>query len=73
MKDDRFKVSGELFRSILSQMDLLSRHELMEIQAERREIKPDLCSLAFYHIMLALEDLARAELVNRDLMGNSED
>ncbi|MEQ9619841.1 MAG: hypothetical protein RIG61_11810 [Deltaproteobacteria bacterium] len=73
MKEDRFKVSSELFRRVLTHIDLLSRDELMEIQAERREVKPDLCSPAFYHMILALEDLARAELVNRDLMGDSED
>ena len=73
MKEDRFKVSGELFRRVLTHMDLLSRDELMEIQAERREIKPDLCLPAFYHMIIALEDLARVELINRDLIGGSED
>lgn len=71
MADGRFKVSGELFRSILARMDSLSRAELMEIRAERMEISPERCSPAFYHVVLALEDIASAELINRDLMGGS--
>ncbi len=71
MSENRLKVSGALFREILTHMDSLSREELMGLQTERREIKPDLCSPAFYHVILALEELAKVELVNRDLMGNS--
>lgn len=72
MNEERFRVSGELFRRILTHMDSLSRDELLELQAERREVRPELCSPAFYHVILALEDLAKVELVNRDLIGRSE-
>ncbi len=69
MSDERYKVSGELFKRILTHMDSLSRKQLMELQAEGRGVEPDICSPAFYHVVLALEDLAKVELVNRDLMG----
>ena len=51
-------------------MDELSRAELMEIIAERSELTRDVCSPTFYHVVLALEDIASAELINRDLMGS---
>lgn len=51
-------------------MDELSRAELMEIMAERSELPPDRCSPAFYYVVLALEDIASAGLINRDLMGS---
>ncbi len=34
MIEDRFKVSGKLFKKILTHMDSLSRTQLMELQAE---------------------------------------
>jgi|GEM_PF-1513802 len=70
MSEVRFRVSGELFKRILTQMDTLSRKQLMELQDEGRGVEPELCSPAFYHVVLALEDLAKVELVNRDLMGD---
>jgi len=70
MREARFKVSGELFKTILTQMDSLSRKQLLELQAEGKGVELDVCSPAFYHVVLALEDLAKVELVNRDLMGN---
>jgi len=70
MREARFKVSGELFKTILTQMDSLSRKQLLELQAEGKGVEPEVCSPAFYHVVLALEDLAKVELVNRDLMGN---
>ncbi len=70
MSEGRFKVSGELFKGILTQMDTLSRRQLMQLQDEGRGVEPELCSPAFYHVVLALEDLAKVELVNRDLMGD---
>jgi len=68
MTSDRFRVSGDLFKKILTHMDSLSRKQLMELQLESKEIEPDSCSPAYYHVMRALEDLAKVELVNRDLM-----
>lgn len=49
-------------------MDTLSRKQLMQLQEEGKGVVPELCSPAFYHVVLALEDLAKVELVNRDLM-----
>ena len=72
MCEERFKVSGELFKRILTHVDTLSRKELIELKDEGRDLEPDLCSPAFYHMVLALEDLAKVELVNRDLMGDLE-
>ena len=71
MIEDRFRVSGVLFKKILTHMDSLSRTELMELQAESTEATPGDCSPALYHVILALKDLAKVELVNRDLMDNS--
>lgn len=68
MNQEKFKVSGRLFRSILTQMDSLSREDLITLQTEGAELNPDLCSRAFYHAVQALRDLARVELVNRDLI-----
>ena len=34
MYQEKFKVSGRLFRSILTQMDSLTREELITLQAE---------------------------------------
>ncbi|MEM7007687.1 MAG: hypothetical protein AAF462_00965 [Thermodesulfobacteriota bacterium] len=70
MIEDRLKVSGEMFKEILSHMDTLSRNELLELQAESEVACKEKCSPALYHIMQALNELARVELVNRDLMGN---
>jgi hypothetical protein len=70
MSEGRFRVSGELFKRILTHMDTLSRKQLMELQNEGRGVEPGICSPAFYHMVLALEDLAKVELVNRDLMGD---
>ena len=36
MIKDRFKVSGKLFKKILTHMDSLSRTQLMELKAERQ-------------------------------------
>ena len=69
MSEDRFRVSGELFKKILTHMDTLSRKQLMDLQDEGKGVGPEVCSPAFYHLVLALEDLAKVELVNRDLMG----
>jgi hypothetical protein len=71
MAEDRFRVSGELFRDILARMDSLTRAELMEIRAEGRDLRPESCSPAYYHVVLALGDMAGAELINRDLVGGS--
>lgn len=49
MSDERYKVSGELFKRILTHMDSLPRKQLMELQAEGRGVEPDICSPAFYH------------------------
>lgn len=70
MNDGRFKVSGELFKGILTHMDSLSRKQLLELQTESKGVEPEVCSPAFYHVVLALQDLAKVELVNRDLMGD---
>lgn len=71
MADDRIKVSVELFRDMLARMDSLTREELMQIRAEGRGLSPENCSPAYYHVVLALGDMAGAELINRDLMGGS--
>jgi len=71
MSEERFKVSGELFKRILTQMDSLSTKQLLELQTEGRGVDPGVCSPAFYHVVLALQDLAKVELVNRDLMGEN--
>ncbi len=70
MIEDRFKMSGEFFKKILSHMDSLTRTELLELQAESRRALEGDCSQALYHVVRALE-LAKVELVNRDLMGSS--
>ena len=68
MIEDRFKVSGESFKKILTHMDSLSRKEHMELQAESKVALEGDCSPALYHVIQALDDLAKLELVNRDLM-----
>jgi len=70
MIEDRFKVSGELFKKILSHMDSLTRTQLMELQAESKEAAQGDLSPALFHVIQALDELAKVELVNRDLMGN---
>lgn len=70
MIKDKFKVSGNLFKKILSHMDSLSRKELMELQAECSSAIQSDCSPTLYHIIKALDDLAKLELVNRDLIDN---
>lgn len=50
------------------QMDSLSREDLIILQTEGEDLNPDLYSPAFYDVMQALGDLARVELVNRDLV-----
>lgn len=72
MSEERVKISGEIFRSILTHMDTLSRKELMELKDGGKTIKTGQCSPAYYYVVLALEDLARVELVNRDLMGERD-
>ena len=71
MSEDSIKVSVELFRDMLARMDSLTRAELMEIREEGRDLSPENCSPAYYHVVLALGDMAGAELINRDLMGGS--
>ena len=71
MIEDRFRISGELFKRILLHMDSLSRKELVEIQAESRAARADDCSPALYHVILALDDLAKVELINRNLMNDT--
>jgi len=71
MPDERIKVSGELFRDMLARMDSLTRAELMELRAEGKDLSPESCSPAYYYVVLALGDMAGAELINRDLMGGS--
>ena len=71
MSEERIKVSVELFRDMLARMDSLTRAELMQIRAEGRALSPESCSPALYHAVLALGDMAGAELINRDLMGGS--
>ena len=68
MIEDRLRVSGELFKKILSHMDSLSRKELLELQFESKMAIQKGCSPALYHVIRALDDLAKLELVNRDLM-----
>ena len=70
MIEDRFKMSGELFKKILSHMDSLTRTELLELQAESRRVLEGDCSQALYYVVRALDELAKVELVNRDLMDN---
>jgi hypothetical protein len=64
-------MSGELFKKILSHMDSLARTELIELQAESRRALEGDCSQALYPVIRALDELAKVELVNRDLMGSS--
>lgn len=71
MPDDRIRVSGELFRDMLARMDSLTRAELMELRDEGKCLRPESCSPAYYYVVLALGDMAGAELINRDLMGGS--
>lgn len=68
MTEDRLKVSGEMFKKILSHMDSLTRKELLELQAESKVTSEQECSPALYHVLQALNELAKVELVNRDLM-----
>lgn len=68
MIENRFKRSGELFKKILSHMDSLDRTELLELQAESRRALEGDCSQALYYVVRALNELAKVELVNRDLM-----
>ena len=63
----KHRVLSETFRSLLSRMDSLSTEELLELQSGRGGTE-GACSQAFHHVMLALEDMARAELSNRDLI-----
>ena len=70
MVEERLKVSGEMFKKILSHMDSLTRKELLELQAESEVAQQENCSPALYHVMQALNELAKVELVNRDLMDN---
>ena len=70
MIEDRHKVSGELFKRVLTHMDSLSRAQLVQLQDEINNTLPGECSPALYHMIKALEDLAKVELVNRDLMDN---
>jgi len=70
MIEDRLKVSGEMFKKILSHMDSLTRTELLELRAESKVASEADCSQALYHVIQALNELARVELVNRDLMGS---
>ncbi len=71
MVEERLKVSGEMFKRILSHMDSLTRTELLALQAESKAAQREDCSPALYHVMQALNELAKVELVNRDLMDNS--
>jgi len=73
MIQDRFKRSGELFKKILSHMDSLTRTELLEIQDESRRVLEGDCSQALYYVVRALDELAKVELVNRDLMDNFQE
>ena len=67
MSEVKHRVLSETFRSLLSRMDSLSTEELLELQSGRGGTE-GACSQAFHHVMLALEDMARAELINRDLI-----
>mgnify|MGYP006908325471 CR=1 FL=1 len=69
MPDDRMKISENIFRKLLAEMDSMSRTELISLQLEDSGPRPEEYSPALYHIIMALRDLARAELINRDLMG----
>ncbi|MEX0998826.1 MAG: hypothetical protein WD000_02540 [Thermodesulfobacteriota bacterium] len=55
MIEDRFKMSGEFFKKILSHMDSLTRTELLELQAESRRALEGDCSQALYHVVRALD------------------
>lgn len=70
MIEQRLRVSGVMFKKILSHMDSLTRNELLELQAEIEVAQKEKCSPALYHVIHALNELAKVELVNRDLMGN---
>lgn len=70
MMEVRYRVSGELFKKILSHVDSLIRAELLELQAESKAAQGRECSQALYHVIQALDELAKVELINRDLMGN---
>lgn len=70
MIEQRLRVSGVMFKKILSHMDSLTRNELLELQAEIKVAQEEKCSPALYHVIKALNELAKVELVNRDLMGN---
>lgn len=72
MSEERLKISGEIFRSILTHMDTLSRKELIELKDGGKTVEPGHHSPAYYYVVLALEDLARVELVNRDLIGECD-
>jgi hypothetical protein len=67
MSEVKHRVLSETFRSLLTRMDALSTEELLELQSARGA-EEGACSQAFHHVMLALEDMARAELINRDLI-----
>jgi hypothetical protein len=67
MSEVKHRVLSEMFRGLLSRMDSLSTEELLELQSTRGGAE-GACSQAFHHVMLALEDMARAELINRDLI-----
>ena len=67
MSEVKQRVLSETFKSLLTQMDSLSTEELLELQSARGGTE-GACSQAFRHVMLALEDMARAELINRDLI-----
>jgi hypothetical protein len=67
MSEVKQRVLSETFRSLLTRMDSLSTEELLELQSARGGTE-GVCSQAFHHVMLALEDMARAELINRDLI-----
>ena len=54
MIEDRFKMSGELFKKILSHMDSLTRTELLELQAESRRVLEGDCSQAPYYVVRAV-------------------
>jgi len=49
-------------------MDSLSRSELVELRVESEMAIEKNCSTALFHVIQALDDLAKLELINRDLM-----
>ena len=57
----------ELRREIEKGSPARLTEELLELQSGRGGAE-GACSQAFHHVMLALEDMARAELINRDLI-----